>query len=179
MELVIKLIFMKNTFITILIILGGISLLILVNTYIPRKKLYYVPQMDMYLKTIYYPKDEFGYIIFGNNRNISISDTVDYIAVGKQTGGVCATILVNPNKRNEVNFLLIFNSIYKKNQKHYKFHMMKDNVEEDTVFYEKRHLSDPLKLKKPFINIQVNEFFESVFISNNKDSYLHKLEAIK
>lgn len=161
-----------------LIVLGGILLLTLINAFIPRKKLYYVPQMEMYIKTIYYPKDEFGYIIFGKNNNLSVSDTDDYIAVGKQTGGVCATILVNPNKKDEVNFLLTFNSIYKKNRRHYKFFMVKDSIDEDTVFYEKRHLSDPLKLKRPLINIQVNEFFESVFISNNKDSYLHKLEAI-
>lgn len=179
MELVIKLKFMRKGILAFLIAFGGVLLLTTINTFIPRKKLYYVPQMEMYIKTIYYPKDEFGYIILGKNKYISVTDSDDYVVVGKQTGGVCATILLNPNKKDEVNFLLTFNSIYKKNQRHYKFLMVKDSNDEDTVFYEKRHLSDPLKLKRPFINIQVNEFFESVFISNYNDSYLHKLDAIK
>jgi hypothetical protein len=170
---------MKKRSFLFLFFLGGILLLVLVNTVIPRKNLYYVSKLDMYIKTIYYPKDEFGYILFGKDKDLAISDTCDYIAVGKRTGGVCASILVNSDKRDELNVLLTFNSIYKKNQSHYKFVILKDNIVEDTVFYEKRHLSDPQILKRPYVNIQVNEFFESVFISNDKDSYLHKLEAIK
>jgi len=102
---------MKKLILIPLILIGLIMLTLFANSFIAREKLYYVPKIDMYLKTIYYPKDEFGYILFSKDSTLTLCNTVDYIVVSKQTGDRCAIIFTDPSKKNELHFFIRFGTI--------------------------------------------------------------------
>ena len=144
------------------------------NSFIAREKLYYVPKIDMYLKTIYYPKDEFGYILFSKDSTLTLCNTVDYIVVSKQTGDRCAIIFTDPSKKNELHFFIRFGTIYKKNQVHYKLIIHKTDLKGVTEFYKNGALST----RKPYFNIEVSDLFESVSVSNYNDKFLHELKPL-
>jgi hypothetical protein len=165
---------MKKLILIPLIIIGLIASIFFVNSYVAREKLYYIPQIGMYLKTICYPRDEFGYILFSKDSTLTLCSMVDYIAVSKETGDRCAIIFTDPSKKNELHFFIRFGTIYKKNQVHYKFIIHETDLKGVTEFYKKKALST----QKPYFNIEISDFFESVSVSNYNDKFLQELKPI-
>jgi hypothetical protein len=165
---------MKKLILIPLIVIGLIVVILFANSFIAREKLYYVPQIGIYLKTISYPKDEFGYILFSKDSNLTLCSKVDYIAVSKQTGDRCAIIFTDPSKKNELHFFIRFGTIYKKNQVHYKLIIHNTDLKGVTEFYKNGALST----KKPYFNIEVSDLFESVSVSNYNDKFLHELKPL-
>lgn len=69
----------------LLTILGGLILLfflyLFISSFFSRTETYYISDVDVYIKTIWKPRDKYGYILLGNSSDITISDDIDYIKV--------------------------------------------------------------------------------------------------
>ena len=76
------------------------------------EKLYYIPEIDIYIKTIDSPSEDCGYVLFGKNRDIQISNSVDYVKIGRQ---VSSFFVFDINNENEI-YISENNSIISKNE---------------------------------------------------------------
>jgi hypothetical protein len=168
---------MKKFMISTAIIVILLIVFLIVNDRIPVKKLYFVFPLNLYVETIYYPKDDYGYILFSKYKNISLCDTIDYIAVSKRMGSKSAMIFIDLAKQNELIFFTTSGMVYKQNSVKYKFLIYKPERTDVYDFYEKWKSQSQRK----YLYIEVSEFFQSVFIlnrSNRNDSCIYKLNPI-
>lgn len=164
-----------------------ILLYLYISSFSARTKTYYIPDVDLYVKTILTPKDKFGYILFGNNSDILLSDSVDYISVYYN---ISNSVIINSNKKDTIWY---YNQIaYNKLQEneytilsrakeiHFRDYVIVDGVNEtDTVFFQKRYMTNPIIIKKPYMEISVGERFDGIWIKNAGDSVYTKIEPIK
>jgi hypothetical protein len=159
---------------------------LLFSNFIVKEKTYYIPQAKMYFKTIS-TKDTYGYVLFSHNRNLSLSDSIDYIKVAKNVSTnflvdsdnniylICSTLL----KTDSIG-KLFYEKVSNINKIHNVNYTIIDGItESDTLFFEKRDRTNPLKIKDSYIEIAIYKNFNFVSITKYGDTFLTELEQIK
>ncbi|MCL1937340.1 MAG: hypothetical protein FWF52_02960 [Candidatus Azobacteroides sp.] len=157
-------------------------LYLFLNSLISREKIYYIPEAEMYIKTIIVPKNYYGYILFGKSDDIVESDSIDYIILAQR---LSHEILVDPVKKNNIYLeydimerikenQLVNDTFFMYDKKNPVFYSMIDIATTDTCFfneYEKYyHVS-----KNSYISIVFDEHFNEVKVRNAGDSVYKKL----
>lgn len=166
-------------------------LYLFINSFFTKTKTYYIPEVNMYIKTIWKPHDKYGYILLGNNPDMTISDSTDYIKVyPKVSNGIFLkynndTVWVNNpielnvrNKNNSLQYEYIeTNKPQKINAKKY---IIIDKVNEsEPLLFEKKETVELLFINKPYIEISVTEYFDSLLRRNTGDSVYTNIEPLK
>jgi hypothetical protein len=139
-------------------------------------KLYYFPQIDIYLKIVIRPpSDSYGYIFL--SKDSTFSNTVDYIKK-RRTELSDIIFIFNPLENNNIFFIDRDNSIIEINQINFS---MKETNWSDTTFFEE-HIVAGTKasiVKSPYFCITVRGYLKSVLFANFLEEYLTRAEPIK
>nr|WP_320058448.1 hypothetical protein [uncultured Bacteroides sp.] len=162
--------------ITPFILLGLIILWILAPSFRTTEKLYYIPQVGMYLKIIKPPLSRYGYALFNKDSIFSLSEKSDYIKVYKSETA-SFNIIINPNIENK----LYFDDRFNFSVPHpVKYNICKINFR-DTTFFEMHNVAGTRTclLKHPYIAITVDGYLESVYTTNSYEEYLNKIEPMR
>jgi hypothetical protein len=132
----------------------------------------------MYIKTIVASKDYAGYILFGKNSNLSISDTIDYITVSSTISNV---ILIDPSKKNNIYLRYDIIERIEDNKLVKKIELMYDKKNQVKYTMIDVAYTDTclLEYKESYISIVFEKYFKSVEIRNVGDSIYRKLESIQ
>lgn len=184
----------RKSCLLLLIILGNPILLfflyLFIGSFFSRTKTYYISDVNLYIKTIKKPRDKYGYILLGNNPDITISDSTDYIKVYPQlSNGIFLkqnndTIWVNNpielsvyNGNNGLDYKYIeTNKPLKINSQKY---IIIDKVNKvEPLIIDKKEISGLLFIKEPYIEISIVEYFNFLFMKNTGDSVYTKVEPI-
>ena len=144
-----------------------------------KEEIYYIEDIDMYMKMIWNPSNSYGIVLFGDNDFLSLSENIDYIKVHKN---ISTFLLFNPKKKKEICLLYqsvsqldssrrlieksMSNILFVNNIKYY----MNETAYGDTSFYEKRDQANPLIPKKPYIEICISAYFQYVTITKNGET---------
>ncbi len=173
MELDDKVVFMRRksclaSFAIFLLLVVACFLYLFINGLIAREKVYYIPEVGMYIKTIAVPKEDVGYILFGNSGNIALSDNTDFITVGKN---ISTQILLDSHKKNiylPYYFLngKIKSSIREKKQIVY---TISEVAITDTCFFNEI-TSDYHTVKETYIGVSISDKFNVVKVKSVGDS---------
>lgn len=185
----------RKSCLLLLIILGSPILLfflyLFISSFLSRTKTYYVSDVNMYIKTIWKPYDKYGYILLGNNPDITLSDKIDYIKVyPKISNGI---FLKQNNDTVWVNNPIQLSVYYGNNGLEYKYieankpkkvncqkYIIIDKVNKtEPILLNKKDIKDLLLIKEPYIEISVGDYFNSLWIKNTGDSVYTKIEPIK
>lgn len=169
--------FFKITLILIFLIISIITI-VYIYGYKQRERVYYIPYVNMYMKTIWKPFCNYGIILFGKEKKMVYSKKNDYITVYKN---VNTLFLFNPNEKNILyieyerfpqfdsieNRIIIkqISNIKESNNINYKLYKIDC---EDIAFFEKKDLNTKI-IKQPYIEICVWKYFQGVSINHNKD----------
>lgn len=168
----------KKILIPFIIIPGIIIIIIFIWVFYPFRtieKLYYIPQAEMYLKTVKPPFDKYGYVLLSKSSIISLDDNTDCIRIYKsETSNV--SILMDPNNKDKVFLTEWFNSsIYK---------AVSYNIERitfnDTTFFQADIFggTHSYLLKYPYIDITIDGYLEYVYVTDYNNEYSHKIEPV-
>jgi hypothetical protein len=138
-----------------------------------RKNLYYIEEMNMYIKT--FPSRESAIIAFSDKKIGKFSDTLDYIKVNK--GDDYGTgFLLDPSEKYVIH--ISGNSLIETHWQNYK--MGKEIAIRDTVYFDYQEAGGYL-LKKPYIEISFSlcGATERVSLKNRDDIYYTEIKPIK
>jgi hypothetical protein len=134
---------------------------------------YYIPQAKIYVKTILRSGENYGYILFSNDSIMNLSEDIDYI---KSSTDLSAIFVLKQNNSDTIG--LYYNgNILKVNQ--IKFHFTKYIRETDTLYYEKRHLTNPLILKYPYFEFVIDNYFHTASIKKPGAEYYDQVYPIR
>ena len=158
---------------------------LLVDNYSIKEKVYYISQAEIYIKTIVKGSDKFGYILLSRNKNLKLSNSIDYIKINKNIG---KSFLVNPYADSIIylcdQIIYDYKGNYKEinkaifiNQVNYR---IIDGINEtDTIFFKKRHLTNPIDIKFPYIEVSIGEYLENVVMKRAGESSYSWVNEIK
>ena len=178
----------RKSCLLLLVILGSPILLfflyLFVSSFFPRTETYYIPQLDMYVRTIIKPKDEYGYILFGDNPNLILSDSTDYIGVYTN---ISNSVIVKPNEDtiwfcsqikqdvlNEGEYTIMNKA---KEIKQKKFVIIDGTNEIDSTFFNGKDSFGIKLVKKPYIKISVVDNFYYILV--RQDSTTVRIDPLK
>lgn len=169
----------KNFLLFVLIQLSIIVIIflgiVLGPSFYTSKKLYYIPQFEMYLKIIKPPLDKYGYVVFGKDSVLSLSEQMDYIKIHKsETANII--IIMNPQNKNVLyvddrfNFST-FNPV--------KYSINRINFRDSTFFSIGSVAgASTYVLKKPYVDISIDGYLESIYQTSYNGEYSGELEPI-
>lgn len=158
-------------------------LYLFINSFFSRTETYYIPQLDMYVKTIIKTKDKYGYVLFGDNPNLILSDSTDYIGVhtnisnsvlinlNKDTIWFCSQIKQNEIKEGEYTVMNRAKEIKQK-----KFVIIDGTNETDSIFFNGKDSFGIKKVKNPYIKISVIDNFYYILV--RQDSTTVRIEPL-
>jgi hypothetical protein len=129
-----------------------------------RERVYYVPETKLYVKTIMKGSEDYGYILFSRDSNMTLSKNIDYV---KSNLAVDATFILN---LNDPDFIGLFDNknIIEVNQ--VKFHFEEDISDTNSIYYEKRYMTNPLIIKKPYFELVIFDYFMGKSIITPEDN---------
>jgi len=162
-------------FLTLIIVVLIIFWLI-APSFVSKKRLYYIPQVEMYIKIVKPPLNKYGYVFFSKDSVFVPSEQVDHLKVYKsETARI--NIIINPNVKNELflddrfNFSTPHAVEYKINKINFR----------DTTFYEKLDIAgtSTYELKFPYMDITLEEYLESVYVTNYGEDCMVKIRPLK
>lgn len=178
-----------------LVILGSPILLfflyLFIGSFFSRTKTYYISDVNLYIKTIKKPRDKYGYILLGNNPDITISDSTDYIKVYPRLSN---GIFLKQNNDTIWVDNPIELSVYKGNNGlEYKYietnkplkinpqkYIIVDKVNKtEPLLFDKEDTRRILFIKEPYIEISIVEYFNYLLMKNTGDTVYTKVEPIK
>lgn len=149
-----------------------------------RSDVYYIPQLSIYIKTVQKANDEYGYILFSKKRYFENPDSIDYVQVYKN---ISNNFIVNPTQTNIIYYCnqIKYNgfngeeyTIIGKPKKINEVKFIFKNINEtDTLFFEKRYLTNPIIVKKPYIEISILEKFDHIVLK--VDNTITKIQTVK
>lgn len=156
-----------------------------VGSFFSKTQIYYIPEFNLYVKTILKPRNKYGTVLFGDKPDISFSDSTDYINVYYN---ISNSVLINPNRKDTIWF---YNQIAhnkpnedeytilnKAKDIHQKKYIIIDGINEtDTLFFHKRYMTNPIAIKKPYIGITITENFNYILVK--RDSTTVRLEPFR
>lgn len=140
---------------------------------ISREKAYYIPQTKMYVKTIYKPRENAGYIMFSNDSIMTLSKNIDYV---KSSPKLSAIFILNTMGSNDIGIhyngnVIEINSV--------KYHFIKNINEKDTMYYEKRYKTKPLIIKSPYMEFVIDDYFSSASTKEAGIEYYTDVKPMK
>ncbi len=171
--------------ITVSSILLFIIYLFINSAFSNNEKIYYIFQADLYIKTIHKPNDKYGYLLWGNTPNITLSNNNDYMSVYTN---ISNSILVNPIDRDTIWFCsqivkntlnegeyTIINRPKEINQN--KFVIIDGVNETDTTFFKGKDGFGVPIVRKPYIKITIVDNFYHILV--RQDSTTLRIETLK
>lgn len=180
---------MRGCFISILVFFGLLIIaLIIFFSYEGSDNLYYIEEMDMYIKT--FPLDDiYTNIAFSDQKIGKFSDTLDYIKICKGTN-YGTTVHLDPNNKNMI--YLSGNGLIKKEIHLKKYSRWNGVYRIDTlrVGYDKEGIStiDTVyiehreeRVKYPYIGIYFNlyGFTQKVSLKNSNDTIYTEIKPLE
>lgn len=145
---------------------------LLVNKYVKKEKLIHIPEIKKYIKMIWKPSWDYGYVLIGENENLKIEDGVDYLKVYKGISTVLIFDMID-DRRIFIKDQLIFrgdekggrheevvSSVSFTNQVEYSF--QNSILKDDTLFcsFSKYGNSFDYVLLHPYLSLVIYPFFD-------------------
>jgi len=140
------------------------------------EKLYYIPQVEMYLKIVKPPLNKYGYVFFSKDSIFSSSEQIDYIKIYKsETSRI--NIIINPNIKDE----LYLDDRFNYSTPHAVEYKINKISFRDTTFYEKWNIAgtSTYVLKYPYMDITFEEYLRSIYVTNYGEDLMTKINPIK
>lgn len=136
------------------------------NKLVQSDYLVHIPEVAMYVTTSKRVGAEF-YVMFDQKDSLAtLSKEVDYVKFA--TEEVPINIIFDPESRKDIYILNSFsNSIKEINQVKYHLHKL-NNEEYDSLFFEKRILTNPPKLKESYIHMNIGAMHYTIYINNKQ-----------
>ncbi|WP_294592155.1 hypothetical protein [uncultured Bacteroides sp.] len=131
------------------------------------EKLYYIPQAEMYLKTIKRSWHDYDYVVFGKDSLCTLSEEFDYIQFRKSDLPLDIYLI----KGNKIILMPKVRGISTINSVQFEF------IKTKTVYLDSlmiRTKDGPIVsiLNFPHISISIDGFLRSVFVSDNTDKFV-------
>lgn len=150
---------------------------IYVSATIESSKKYYFPQIKTYLRVYKPPFNKYGYVIFGKDSVLPLSDSVDFVKVSKsETSRI--RFIFNSSENNKIYVVDRWNNA-KINQVDFIIEKIHNT---DTTFFEQECIAglNAYILKPMYFEIFVEEFLQFVFfIDHNIGECPVEAEPIK
>ena len=126
----------------------------------------HIPEVNLNVTTSKRLGAEF-YVMFDQEDSLAIlSKNIDYVKF--TTEDVPINIIFDPENRKDIYVLNSFNNSIKEiNQVRYNFHKL-NNEEYDSLFFEKRILTNPPKLKEPYIHMNIGSMHYTIYINSKQ-----------
>lgn len=139
-------------------------------------RLYYIPQAEMYIQIVRPPWNQYGYVIFGSDSNLSVSNQVDYLKI-KKSDLSNISIYINPHNKYDLYIVKRYNNIIPYSMK-YKIHMI-DLF--DTTFFEHIKFEGTYiySFVFPYVSVNIDGYLQNVYFSDINDNNLSVIEPIK
>lgn len=134
-----------------------------VSAIIESNKKYYFPQIKTYLRVYKPPFNKYGYVIFGKDSVLPLSESVDFVKISKSETSQISFIL-SSSENNKIYIVDSWNNT-KINQAN--FNIEKIN-RTDTTFFEQDSIAgmNTYILKPMYFEIFVEGFLQSVFFTD-------------
>lgn len=143
-----------------------------------KDKIYYFPQIEIYLKVYKPPFNKYGYVIFSKDSVFTFSKKIDYVKVYKSEISLVSFVF-NPAEHHKFYIIDKWNNA-QINQVNF---IMEKINRENTTFFEHEIISGICTqiLKPTYFEISVDGFLQSVYYSdyNGIQEYMIKAEPIK
>ena len=164
----IKLVF-KLLFLLLILALGILHF----NSLIRKERIYYIPQINTYIKLVEPSSCNYGYVFFsGDDRFVNSTDFFKIWRIG--TAGI-VKIVFNPEEREVFYILNRYGKHVDINSDKYK--MSEIEITDSTFFNEPQH--SITTMKKPYESVSIEYSFEGVYLTFYENTSMKKIYPIK
>ena len=165
---------MKIKRIGCLTIIGCIIVSVVIYFFTAKKRVYYIPDSNLYIGTSIVPKDDYGYIYFSKN-DVNIFKKKDYLKMYKALDNVIIDIYLKAN--GDTIYYIPLNKANEIKQTDFVF-VKKERWNSDIFYYDD---TSPVhyNVKPEYVRrITLYDFNSNIYISQDSSKYMKRLEPI-